>query len=60
MRKEKQFDIVKETEIIERIDMVNKNLANIRSDIAVIVRDAVLQIFNERERPKKYVEVGYR
>ena len=45
MRKEKQFDIVKETEIIERIDMVNKNLANIRSDIAVIVHDVSITDF---------------
>ncbi len=47
----------KDNEVLDRLDCVNKNLASIRSDIATIVRDTVLQILKER---KKYVEVGYR
>ena len=47
----------KEDEVLDRIDMVNKNLAYIRQDIAAIVRDTMSQVLKER---KKYVEVGYR
>jgi hypothetical protein len=47
-------------ELLDRIDMLNKNLANFRSDVAAIVRDTLLQIMKERDKPKKYVEVGYR
>ena len=47
----------KDNEVLDRLDCVNKNLASIRSDIATMVRDTVLQILKER---KKYVEVGYR
>ena len=50
----------KDVEIIDRIDMVNKNMANIRSDIAAIVRDTVLQILKENNRPRPHIEVGYR
>jgi hypothetical protein len=56
----KSDDTHKETEIIDRLDLVNKNLASFRQDIDVIVRNAVSQVLKERERPKKYVEVGYR
>ncbi len=44
-------------EVLDRLDMVNKNLASFRQDIATIVRDTVSQVLKER---KKYVEVGYR
>ena len=47
----------KDTEVLDRLDMVNKSLATIRQDIAAIVRDTVSQVLKER---KKYVEVGYR
>jgi len=48
---------VTDGEILDRIDCLSKNMANLRSDIAAIIRDTVLQIMKER---KKYVEVGYR
>jgi gamma-glutamyl phosphate reductase len=44
-------------EVLDRIDLVNRNLANMRQDIAAIVRDTISQVLRER---KKYVEVGYR
>ena len=47
----------KDNEVLDRLDMVNKNLASFRQDIADIVRDTVSQVLKER---KKYVEVGYR
>ena len=47
----------REDDVLDRIDMINKNLANIRQDIAAIVRDTISQVLKER---KKYVEVGYR
>jgi len=57
MKKKRESDTNKEDEVLDRLDCVNKNLASIRSDIAAIVRDPVLQILKER---KKYVDVGYR
>ena len=53
----KRSDTNKENEVLDRLDMVNKNLASFRRDIAAIVRDTVCQVLKER---KKYVEVGYR
>lgn len=47
----------KDNEVLDRLDMVNKNLASFRQDIADIVRDTIFQVLKER---KKYVEVGYR
>jgi hypothetical protein len=47
----------KDNEVLDRLDMVNKNLASFRQDIAAIVRDTVSQVLKER---KKYVKVGYR
>jgi hypothetical protein len=45
-----------DNEVLDRLDMVNKNLARFRQDIADIVRDTVSQVLKER----KSVEVGYR
>lgn len=47
----------KEDEILERLDIINRNIACIRFDIAAIVKETVLQVLKER---RKYVEVGYR
>jgi hypothetical protein len=47
----------KDDEVLDRLEMVNKNLASFRQDIAEIVRDTISQVLKER---KKYVEVGYR
>ena len=46
----------KEDEILERLDIINRNIACIRFDIAPIVKETVLQVLKER---RKYVEVGY-
>lgn len=47
----------KDNEVLDRLDMVNKNLASFRQDIAAIVRETISEVLKER---KKYVEVGYR
>jgi len=51
-------------ELLDRLDCLNKSMANLRSDFRQIVRDtvneAILQLLKELNRPKKYVEVGYR
>jgi hypothetical protein len=47
----------KDNEVLDRLDMVNKNLASFRQDIADVVRDTIFQVLKERA---KYVEVGYR
>lgn len=68
-RKKKDFPnpdkiVTKDNDIDDRLDCLGKNLANLRSDIPDLVReavkDAVIQFFKERDKPKKYVEVGYR
>jgi hypothetical protein len=46
----------KDNEVLDRLDLINRSLAAIRSDIAAIVRDTVAQVLKER----KSVEVGYR
>ena len=51
-------DTDKHDEILDRLDRINNNLANIRSDIAVIVHDIVWEVLKKHNR--KYVEVGYR
>jgi hypothetical protein len=52
-------DAAKETEIIDRIDCIGRNMAALRVDIPALVRQAVLDILKERRRRPK-VEVGYR
>jgi hypothetical protein len=56
-KRKSNIDTDKENEVLDRLDLVNRSLATIRSDIAAIVRDTVSQVLKER---KKYVEVGYR
>ncbi len=51
---------VNDTEVLDRIDCLNRSLANLRSDIAEIVYDAIAQTLKECEKSKKYIEVGYR
>jgi hypothetical protein len=46
-------------EVLDRIDCLGRNLANLRSDIPELVRDAVLQIMKQR-KPRQHLEVGYR
>ena len=46
----------KQDEVLDRLDRINNNLANIRSDIAVIVHDTVWEVLKKH---RKYVEVGY-
>ena len=46
----------KQDEVLDRLDRINNNLANIRSDIAVMVHDTVWEVLKKH---RKYVEVGY-
>ena len=47
-------------DLADRVDCVNRSLANLRDDIPHILHDTILQILKEWDRQKKYVEVGYR
>jgi ATP-dependent Lon protease len=52
---------VKEDEVLllDRMDCINRAIANLKTDIPELVRKAVLDILKERE-PRPRVEVGYR
>ena len=47
----------KDTEVLDRMDCINRAIANLKMDIPELVRKAVLDIMKERRR---YVEPGYR
>ena len=47
----------KDTEMLDRIDCINRAIANLKMDIPELVRKAVSDIMKERRR---YVEPGYR
>lgn len=47
----------KEDEVLDRMDCINRAIANLRMDIPELVHKAVLDIMKERRR---YVEPGYR
>jgi hypothetical protein len=50
----------KEDEVLlDRMDCINRAIANLKTDIPELVRKAVLDILKER-RPRPKVEVGYR
>jgi hypothetical protein len=51
------IDTDKENEVLDRMDCINRAIANLKTDIPDLVRNALLDILKER---KKYVEVGYR
>lgn len=59
-KKRSRSDTAKENDVLDRIDCMHRNLANLRPDIAVIVRDTVLQILKEHDKMKRHFEVGYR
>lgn len=44
----------------DRVDCLGRNLANLRSDIREIVREAVSQALRELRKPKPHIEAGYR
>lgn len=46
-----------EDELLDRMDCINRAIANLKTDIPELVRKAVLDIMKERRR---YVEPGYR
>jgi hypothetical protein len=48
-----------EQELLDRMDCINRAIANLKTDIPELVRNAVLDILKER-RPRPKVEVGYR
>jgi hypothetical protein len=50
-------DNEKDTEVLDRMDCINRAIANLKMDIPELVRKAVLDIMKERRR---YVEPGYR
>jgi len=35
-------------------------LANLKYEIGEIVEEKIRKVFEEREKPKRYIEVGYR
>lgn len=46
-----------DNEVLDRMDCINRAIANLKMDIPELVRKAVLDIMKERRR---YVEPGYR
>lgn len=48
-----------EEELLDRMDCINRAIANLKTDIPELVRNAVLDILKER-KPRPKVEVGYR
>jgi hypothetical protein len=46
-----------ENEVLDRMDCINRAIANLKMDIPELVRKAVLDVMKERRR---YVEPGYR
>ena len=49
-----------DTDLGDHVDCLNKNLANLRSDIREIIHEAVIQALRELRKPTPKVEVGYR
>jgi hypothetical protein len=46
--------------IIDYIDSLGSNIANLRQDFRIIVREELTKLLRELRKPKPYVEVGYR
>jgi hypothetical protein len=44
----------KEDEVLDRIDLVNRNLANMRQDIAAIVRDTISQVLKNGKSTSRW------
>lgn len=47
-------------ELSEEIDATQRSVANLRTDISNIVWDTLSQFFSERDKARRYVEIGYR
>lgn len=48
-----------ENEVLDRMDCINRAIANLKTDIPELVRNAVLDILKD-SKPHPKVEVGYR
>jgi hypothetical protein len=59
LKNKRKSDTDKENELLDRIDCLGRNIANLRSDIPDLVRDTVLQIMKDRKPRRQHIEVGY-